>query len=159
MPTQQELGQHLDISAARVSQYVAEGIFPKAKHGKWEFDFYRTIYIRHLRSGGGAVADGSLDPVKERARKDKEQADKTALENKQRRGELVEVGKVKLLWARLASETKGRLLSIPTRVAPLLVHRESPAEIEGIIRKEVKAALGEGGNPEAECVPLEDVVI
>lgn len=73
-----------------------------------------------------------LDPVAERARRDKETADKIAMENELRRSEVVDVAKVQTLWVRLTTEAKTRFLGLPAKLAPMFV---------GMTREEIRALL------------------
>ena len=103
-------------------------------------------------TGATATAAADLDPIEQRARKDKEMADKLAIENQVRRSELVDVGEVRLLWAKVATDAKSRLRAVATRMAPLLVGRERPGEIQALLLKDIDRALGAAGDSEADCV-------
>lgn len=96
--------------------------------------------VEHLfgRSRGEAL-DGSY----ERARRDKETADKLALENALRRGELAEVSQVQSTWADHIAAARAKLLSMPTKLGPQLTHVADPNIIAGRIRAEVYAAINE----------------
>lgn len=98
--------------------------------------------VRWRESARESDSEDGLDPIAERARKDKEHADKLALENQARRGELVDVGEVGALWAKLASETRSRLLSIPTKAAPLVIGCARIAQAQDILETEIHDALG-----------------
>ena len=84
-----------------------------------------------------------LNPVAERARKDKEQADKVALENQVRRGELVEIGITETAWTLILMRVRTRLLAMPSSLAPLLSAEDDPANINKIIEDSVHEALAE----------------
>jgi phage terminase Nu1 subunit (DNA packaging protein) len=84
-----------------------------------------------------------LSPVQERARKDKEQADKTALENATRRGELVEAATVRRKWVDVMHLVKSKMLRIPFSTAPLLVGQTDQWKIQGILEDQVRDALSE----------------
>jgi len=85
----------------------------------------------------------ALELTEERARLAKEQADKTALDNAQRRGELLEVGVVEAEVTSAFARVRSRLLAIPSKTAPLVSQVETPAEAEAIIRSAVIEALRE----------------
>ncbi len=81
---------------------------------------YRLVrVIEHLyaRDPGGE----ELDPAKERARKDKEAADKLALENAETRGDLARVSVMAREVATLLGDHRQNALSVPTKLAPILV--------------------------------------
>ena len=84
-----------------------------------------------------------IDGRHEKARKDKEAADKLALENRVRRGELVEAADVEEEWTNILMRVRSRLLSMPTALAPLVSPEDDPATIEDIISGSVREALDE----------------
>jgi phage terminase Nu1 subunit (DNA packaging protein) len=87
--------------------------------------------------------EGSLDPVYERARKDKELADKTALENRVRREELLEAEKVKKVWVNEVMNTRSKLLNLPSRMATLVAATTDPAEVNELLMGCVREILDE----------------
>lgn len=93
--------------------------------------------IDHLFGSGEA-----LDGAKERARKDKELADKYALENAVRRGELMEVDRAEQEYGTLVMAARARLLQLPGKCAQM-APANTQIEVERIVRTEVYAALTE----------------
>ena len=88
-----------------------------------------------------------LDAVQERARKDKELADKTALENQVRRGELVEAEEMLADWANHIIAAKSRLIGIPSLVAgtvPPKARAKVRADVDLIVREALEELAGEG---------------
>jgi len=104
--------------------------------------------IRELIDAFRAYERGNklnIDPVYERARKDKEQADKTALENQVRRGELLEVEDVKRIWTDHIASTKSALRAIPSKLAPVVAAETDPNVVNEILLDGVDEALEEMG--------------
>lgn len=62
-----------------------------------------------------------LDAVKERARKDKEAADKLALENAETRGDVARISVMEQELASLLADHRSNALSMPNKLAPVLV--------------------------------------
>lgn len=62
-----------------------------------------------------------LDAVKERARKDKESADKLALENAETRGDVARISKMETELAALYGDHRSNALALPNKLAPALV--------------------------------------
>jgi hypothetical protein len=62
-----------------------------------------------------------LDPTKERARKDKESADKLALENAETRGDVARISVMEEEVASLLGDHRTNALGLPSKAAPLLV--------------------------------------
>ena len=84
-----------------------------------------------------------LDGHHELARKNKELADKTMLENAVRRGELIEASQVEQAWETILLRVKSRVMSIPTSAAPLLIGVDDQAVIQETIDEMVRDALAE----------------
>ena len=114
------------------------------KSKRWLMKRAAPRLIAPMATGDG---DEALDPIAERARKDKEHADKLALENAARRRELVEVGDVAALWAKLAAETRARVLGVPTKAAPLVIGCSRIAEAQDILETQIHDALGAIADP------------
>ena len=87
--------------------------------------------------------DGPLNPDAERARKDKELADKYALENRVRRGELLEAAEVEAKWSDMVIYARTRLLSMPKRLAQQVAGETDPASCEKLMTEVCDEALRE----------------
>jgi len=115
--------------------------------GKWTFAQVIEAYVlyekQHLTGNGEKEA---LDAAYERARKDKELADKTALENQVRRGELLEVSDVKQIWADHIASAKSGMRSLPSKLAPVVAAETDPNVVNEILLDGVDEALEELGN-------------
>jgi phage terminase Nu1 subunit (DNA packaging protein) len=114
------------------------------KMGEW---IARRAIKKHLGHRKNAPVDfdatDTLNPVQERARKDKELADKAALENAVRRGELVEGSQIAAKWVEILTRVRSRLLRIPWAAAPLLVGEENQVKIQIVIEDQIRDALSE----------------
>ena len=85
---------------------------------------------------------GALDPAQERARKDKELADRTAMENQLRREQLCEVADVEREWTKQLSLVRQRLLAIPSKTASR-VPQEARGIVFEIVEREIHDALSD----------------
>ncbi len=85
----------------------------------------------------------ALNPIQERARKDKELADKAALENAVRRGELVEADQIGRKWFEILTRVRSRLSRIPFAAAPLLFGVEDQVKIQIVLEDQIRDALTE----------------
>lgn len=95
-------------------------------------------------AGGDARApDGDLDLSAERARKAKEEADKLEMQNAQLRGDLLAREDVDAAVVGAFARVRSRVIGIPSKVAPLIVGMESPAEVEAVVRRAIYDALRE----------------
>jgi len=114
-----------------------DGTYHLEKIGRWMVD-------REVRARFPDMDDPAhLNPIQERARKDKELADKTALENRVRRGELVEADAVVAQWTDIVMAVKSKLLRIPFAAAPLLLGVEEQTEAMMILEDQIRDALTE----------------
>jgi phage terminase Nu1 subunit (DNA packaging protein) len=126
-----------------------QGVEPIGTEGKAQKFLIRQFIEaceNRIRASLVKGEDGeALDPVYERARKDKEQADKTALENQVRRGELLEVSDVKRIWTDHIASAKSAVRSIPSKLAPVVAAETDPNVVNEILMDGVNEALEELG--------------
>ena len=116
---------------------TGKNTFPSDELGKW-------LIARALRENTVVNGDGErLDPTQENARKNKELADKTALENQVRRGELVEVDAVVNAGLNMANLVKTRMLRLPSKTAPLVAGETDFAVVQQTLDDAVTEALEE----------------
>ena len=163
MSTLKELAAHLDLSGERVRQLVKRGAIPApAGKAQYDIDESRIAYIRYLRgvaSGQVAAETADLDAAYERARKDKAQADKTELEVARLKREMVLWAAVEKAWGKMLSRLRAKLLTLPSKVAPLVQASDGEyATINEIVRKTVGDALRElSDDPGDEIAEAADV--
>lgn len=139
--SKRELAEFLGKSENTLTTWQREGMPIAQDGGRGRRNFYDTEAVVDWLLARRPGADGeSLDPVQARARKDNELADKTAMENQVRRGELVEVDAVATLWVRLSTECKTRLLSLPSKLAPTVIGR-TREEARSLLEKAIHECL------------------
>lgn len=146
MATQAEFGRHVGITQQAVADLVARKIIEQTGRGKLDLDAARISYCAHLRSVAGNKSgdpEADLDLTAERARKAKEEADKLEMQNAQMRGELLARDDVTAAVVGAFARVRARLIGVPSKVAPVVVSMEAPAEAEAAIRGAVYEALKE----------------
>lgn len=144
MATLAEAAFHIDLNERRFRELVEEGIIPRAERGSYDLDTVRVTYIRHQRAiASGRASQGALDPPQERARKDKELADRTALQNAVTRAELFSGSVVTRLVVEAFTNVRTKLLALPTKLAPIVIHLETIPEAQAVINDGVNEALAE----------------
>ena len=79
----------------------------------------------------------------ERTRLTKAQADKTELEVSELRGELVRAPVIGLHWQAMVAAMRAKLLSLPSKVAPLVAGPDSLSRTQELIQANVHEALAE----------------
>lgn len=84
-----------------------------------------------------------VDYNRARAKREMHNAKIAEYEERRMAGELVEAVKADRATEVLVTNAKSRLLSIPSKAAPMLAGMESIAEIEEILRREIYEALEE----------------
>jgi terminase small subunit / prophage DNA-packing protein len=146
MATQADVADHLFMSRQNASDLFARGILPDRGRGGADLDECRRAYIEHIRAqaaGRLGTGDGELDLTEERARKAKEEADRLEMQNAQMRGELLARTDVDAAVVGAFARVRARMIGVPSKVAPIVVTMDSPAEAEAAIRKAVYEALKE----------------
>lgn len=100
----------------------AAGIAPLRREGHSNlYDSTAALAAIYARP----ATDEEFDPARERARRDKEAADKLALENAEARGDLARVSVMAREVAALFSDIRQNALGLPTKLAPQLVGQDA----------------------------------
>lgn len=157
-----QYAERAGVSLPAVDLWIRRGM-PAEKSGKeWQIDPDQADAWRDEYQG----SNESLDLTRERARLAKEQADRTAMENAERRGKLIDSEKAAEWWASVITNARMRLLAIPTKVAPLVIGSKSLPEVRDVIEKAIHDALtelsaadpiaGAGGNEGMEAAAAPD---
>ena len=107
--TQKEIADMHGVDVRTVRRWDEEG-HPRNVDGT--YNSQNSIGWRMQRETGS-----DLDLNAERARLAKEQADKNALDNAERRGELISVETIKQLWGGFYIAVRNGVLALPTKVA------------------------------------------
>ncbi len=112
----EDMGELFGIGEQMVTLLTRRGII--AKLGRGRFDVRASIrsYSAHLRqsASGRSLAGGSPELAEEKIRLVKEQADREALRNAEKRGELLPAADVKAEWASILTDVRAAMLAIPS---------------------------------------------
>jgi terminase small subunit / prophage DNA-packing protein len=143
-----ELSRFIGISERRVRELRDQSVIPDNGKGKYVLGEAVRSYCGHIRpSQGGAAAGGSdgsdRDLTSERARKAKEEADRLEMQNAQTRGDLLARDDVNAAVVGAFARVRARMIGVPSKVAPIVVSMDTPAEAEAAIRGAVYEALKE----------------
>lgn len=71
------------------------------------------------------------------------QAEKVELEIEELRGDLISLDKMKGMWGNVLATFRARILSMPSRLTPLIVTHKDPKQIEKVIKDSCNEALNE----------------
>lgn len=157
MATIGEAAAHLFMDERTFRKIVDEGVIGRAARGAYDLDRVREEYVRHIREvAAGRVQTGDLDRAQEAARKDKEMADKYALENAKSRGELLPRDEVAVAMTSAFARVRARLLSLPSKLAPMILGMNSIAEIKEKITEAVNEALAELAGTVVAGIPADN---
>lgn len=152
MATLKQVGEHLDLSVSSVSEMVRDGVIPPSKGpGGLDLDACRVAYIRNLRGKAAGrikqapqpVADGALELNAERARLAHHQANKAELDERETRGELVRAEDVVRSVSDAFRRVRARMLSMPTKLTPVVLGSTDAVEVKEAIEAGVLEALAE----------------
>lgn len=116
--------------------------------GGYTIEQYVEAMVEHEITKRLQSSDGeeTINGDYERARKDREQADKLAIENQVRRGELMVVTEVRKGWETIVSLMRARMLSLPSRSAGKVASESKVAVCNDILMQEIRQILEEISN-------------
>ncbi|TWB19504.1 hypothetical protein FBZ99_101277 [Rhizobium sp. ERR 1071] len=149
MATIAEVADHIDVNTRTAADLVARGVITKSTRSSYDLNVARVEYIRHLREvaagreAAQAVPPGKIDGEQERARKDKEAADRLELQNAVTRGELAPLAEMVSAVTSAFARVRAKILTIPSKVAPLIVGETSTVVVRDVVKNEVHNALEE----------------
>ena len=136
------ISQLLKLSERRIQQLAKDEVIPKAQRG--EYDMIPCVhgYIDYLKAkiGGEYTAE---DLAINRNRLLKAQADLAEIEKQKQQGELITKDEVKKNWLNLLSVLKNKLLSMPNKVAPVVLTYKNVNEVKLILKDKIYEALYE----------------
>jgi len=149
-----ELAKLMDMTDRHVQNYAQQGIIPKSERGKYPTLPCLHAYIRDMRTklierstgpDHNPGAGGSMTDVK--LRLTKAQAEKAELEVEVKKRSLIESLEAEQAWGVVVSNTRAKLLSIPSKAAPLLVACNTILEAQDLLEKLIHEVLEELANP------------
>ena len=144
MATVGQAAAHVFLAERNFYELLDRGVVERQPAGEYDLDIVREEVIRQLRAAasGREKKPGALDGEFEKARKDKELADRTALQNAVTRGELVAIEEVGKQIEREYAVVRERLLGIAGKLGSDL----TPAQVARI-EAEIRDALEELHDP------------
>ena len=144
MATIKEVAEHLDLTTKRMHELFNENVLIKTgKSGGQDKDDCRVLYIRYLRVLARGKNTNSGDLNEERTRLTKAQADRAELELQEKEGDLISSDVIKTIWSDYVSNTRSKLLALPSKLGHLTQAAETYAEAEAIIKEAVYECLEE----------------
>ncbi|ARK25991.1 hypothetical protein SporoP37_15805 [Sporosarcina sp. P37] len=142
------IAKMFNLTERRVRQLVEEGVIARVGHGR--FDLIDTVgkYVTFLKLSAEGLDENdvveSLEYEKwlhEKAKREKAEIELAHIKNEMHRSEEVE----KVL-NHMVMAFRSKMLSLPTKVALMLVNKFDPKQIEAILEQNVHEALNELSN-------------
>ena len=148
--TQKQLAEILGLTVQRVGQLVAQNAVFKS--GPKMFDLKSSVqgYLKFAEtkkknqwdSGATGATGNEGDGYDEhRARLTKAKADIAEIQAETMKGNFHEAGAVEVVWSDMLTNSRSRLLALPTRTAPLVRKETDLPVIQDILEKAVHEAL------------------
>ncbi len=142
----EELAQLVDKSERRIRQIDSgldekEKLLKKGEGGKYDLFFFVkqwTEYNIKLKVGGKQL---NLDDIK--AQHEQLKMEVTQIELGKMRGDICSTEDVFKIWAELAKNVAGKLLGIPSALAPRITGLDNTEVVEAAIEKEIRESLRE----------------
>lgn len=155
------LGKILNLSERRVRGLAELGVFEKIKRGQYKLVENIQKYIVYIKTNseaGEVENDAGLDLEKERALHERIKREQSELKLAAMKGEMHKSEDVERVMNDMLSNFRSKLLSLPSKVSPLLIAREEIGEIQEILQKEVLETLQELANYDPAAFYGEDYI-
>ncbi|MCC6780930.1 MAG: hypothetical protein IT537_30525 [Hyphomicrobiales bacterium] len=127
-----------DLSKQRISQLVDEGLVERLGQDRYSVGSVPAV-LRAMRQ----AAAGPRDWQDARTELARERAAAAKMKREEIEGDLLPTKGVLAWTTSVARTVTTRLLMVPTKVAPRLVHEKNAGKIEAIIREAISEALEE----------------
>lgn len=101
--------------------------------------FVQRWVAYNVEKARGAEGGDSLED--EKARHERLKADKAEIEVGRMKGEFVSLSEITQLWTGITGVVVNRLVGLPKKLAPQLVHIEDPETAEEIIARDLRDSL------------------
>ena len=136
------ISQLLKLTERRIQQLAKDEIIPKAQRGEYEMIPCVHGYIDYLKAKIGREFTAE-DLAINRNRLLKAQADLAEIEKQKQEGELIAKEEVKKNWLSILSVIKSKLLSMPNKVAPVVMTYKNVNEVKLILKDKIYDTLHE----------------
>lgn len=137
----------IGVSDRRIRQLAEEGIIIRAAKGRYKLMDSILNFILKLKveieMKGGTSPDGEIDLEEERALHEKVKRHISELKLQTMKGELHKSEDVEHVMTDMLVSIKTKLLSMPTKLAPILVSRNDIDFVRSTINREVLDTLNE----------------
>ncbi len=137
----------IGVSDRRIRQLAEENIIIRAAKGRYKLMDSITNYILTLKvqmeANNAESVDGEIDLEEEKAIHERVKRHISELKLQTMRGELHKSEDVERVMMDMLASVRAKLLSMPTKLAPILVSRSDIDFVRNTINREVMEALNE----------------
>lgn len=138
-----ELAKLLGVTDRHLRNLANEGIIKKTENGKYLFLESVQGYIEYLELKNDADVNLKDEKIKEEIKKIKKDTELKALKISELKNQLHSAGIIEEVMTNMLLGIKGKLLSIPNKLAPALIGVDTLGEIQDIILTEITDSLTE----------------
>ncbi|SHN77348.1 hypothetical protein [Desulfitobacterium chlororespirans] len=134
------------LTDRRVRQLVEEGIIDRVKNGSYELAPTVKKYIMYLRAcadGKELEKDAEAIYMVEKTKHEAAKREMAEMELAQMRGKMHDAEDVEREMNNMLSAFRAKMITMPSKIAPVLVARTEVPAIQEIIQKEVYEALSD----------------
>lgn len=137
------LAKFLRVNTSRVHQMAREGIIPKPRGGRANWDLMACIhaYWDYKEQSAGKPESKDADYWLEKTRLTKAQADKEELIIAEKRNELISAEEIYQRFVNCVLACRAKLLSLPTKMAYELIEINNPNIIKNKLEQTIDEAL------------------
>lgn len=140
------LAKAFGLTDRRIRMLAEEGVIKRVGHGRYNFVESVQNYIVYLRTNTElkeSKTDLKVDYDNEHALLEKAKREKAELELKVMRGELHLAEDVEQVMNDMLANFRGKILSMPSKLSPMLVARDNVNNIQDIIERNCFEVLDE----------------
>lgn len=135
------------LTTRRIRMLADEGIIKKTSRGRYNLQENIKNYIVYIKANQDLKDknsnDDELDPDKERALLTRRQREKLDIEIAEMRGKMHSSNDVERVMNDMLANFKAKLISMPTKIAPILISRNDISEIQELLQVEFFEVLQE----------------
>jgi phage terminase Nu1 subunit (DNA packaging protein) len=134
------------LTDRRVRQLVEEGVIDRVKNGSYELAQTVKRYVVYLRAsadGKELERDSEAVYMMEKTKHEAAKRQIAEIELAQMRGQMHDAKDVEREMTKMLTAFRAKLITMPSKIAPILIAQNEIAIIQDIIQKEVYEALSE----------------
>lgn len=134
------------LTTRRIRMLADEGIIKKTSRGRYNLQENIKSYIVYIKANQDLKdknVDDELDPDRERALLTRRQREKLDIEIAEMRGKMHSSDDVERVMNDMLVNFKAKLISMPTKIAPILISRNDVSVIQELLQIEFFEVLQE----------------